>query len=664
MQDLPPEIVVTALARPVGAVAYDTVIIPRAALDGPVAGRIENILGSVAGFQQFRRTDSRAANPTSQGATLRALGGNAASRALVLLDGTPLADPFAGFVPWFALSPDRLASVRVTRGAGAGAFGEGALAGTIELVSADPITRAASAEVDGGSFGSVSARGSIAVPLAGGGVALSGRFDRSDGYSLIPTARRGPADIPARYAQGSAALRAVIPTGAGTLSLDALGYADDRTRGVAGVTSHVSGFLGSLRLTGGGRWRYDALAYLNAPTFATTAVSLDPARAVATPSSNQYNTPAFGTGGKIEVRPPRVGPVELRFGADIRADGGRTEEFARYLGSGFSQLRVSGGTNTVVGGFAEASIAPSDALTLTATGRVDRWTIADGYLVTRDLGTTVMATTRFADRDRVEPTARAGAAWRVARGVTVRGAAYTGYRLPTPNELYRPFRVGLDATAANAALVPERLRGTEVGLDVARPGLRLALTAFDNHVAKAIGNTTVGAGPGTFEQVGFVAAGGVFRRRVNLNAVGARGIEAEVHAQRGAWRLDLSYAYTDARVSAPGSVLDGRTPANTPQQAAAATLGADFGGWAGSIAAAVTVRYAGPQFDDDLSTRRLGSATTIDAQVAIPLRPAVDLVFRAENLADALVASGLSASGVIDRGTPRTLWAGVRIGAR
>ncbi len=657
MLDAAPEIVVTALARPAGDIAYDRVTIPASTLGATAAGRIEDILGTVAGFQQFRRTDSRAANPTSQGATLRALGGNASSRALVLLDGAPLADPFAGFIPWFALAPERLASVSVTRGAGSGAFGEGALAGTIELVSADPTARASAAEVDGGSYGSLSARAALAVPLGGGGVALAGRYDRSDGYGLIVPRQRGPADIPAAFAQGSASLRVVVPTAAGTLSLNALGYADDRTRGVAGVTSRDSGFLGSVRLTGGSRWRYDALAYLDAPTFATTAVSLDPSRTVATPSSNQFNTPAFGIGGKVEVRPPRLGAVDLRLGADVRSDGGRSEEFARYVGSGFTQLRVSGGTNTVAGGFAEATLAATPSLLLTATGRADHWSIAGGFLGTRDLGTGGLVATRFAARDRVEPSGRAGAAWTVARGVALRGAAYTGYRLPTPNELYRPFRVGLDATAANPALTPERLRGGEVGVDLRRPGMTIALTAFANHVAGAIGNATLGAGPGTFDQVGFVAAGGVFRRRVNLDAIEARGIEAEVHASRGRWRADLSYAYTDARVRASGTAQDGLAPANTPQQAAAATLA-----WAGPVRATATVRYAGPQFDDDLATRRLGSATTVDAELDVPLRPAITLVFRAENLADALVASGVSAGGVIDRGTPRTLWAGVRVG--
>src|SRR3546814_803606 len=78
----------------------------------------------------------RAANPTAQGVTLRALGGNATSRALVLLDGVPQADPFFGYIPFNALVPDRLSVVRITRGGGAGPFGAGAVAGTIELGSA------------------------------------------------------------------------------------------------------------------------------------------------------------------------------------------------------------------------------------------------------------------------------------------------------------------------------------------------------------------------------------------------------------------------------------------------------------------------------------------------------------------------------------------------
>ena len=73
--------------------AYDTQTLSRDVLVTSSAGSLEDALLGVAGFQQFRRSDSRAANPSAQGVTLRALGGNAASRTLVLLDGVPMADP-------------------------------------------------------------------------------------------------------------------------------------------------------------------------------------------------------------------------------------------------------------------------------------------------------------------------------------------------------------------------------------------------------------------------------------------------------------------------------------------------------------------------------------------------------------------------------------------
>src|SRR6478735_9780720 len=117
--------------------AYDVITLDRDKIISGSSGRIEDVLNNVAGFQQFRRSDSRSSNPSAQGVTLRALGGNATSRALVLLDGVPMIDPFFGYVPLSAIAPERLNSIRVTRGGGSGPFGSGALAGVIELDSAD-----------------------------------------------------------------------------------------------------------------------------------------------------------------------------------------------------------------------------------------------------------------------------------------------------------------------------------------------------------------------------------------------------------------------------------------------------------------------------------------------------------------------------------------------
>src|SRR5690349_5121163 len=68
------------------------------------SGRLEDVLRDVAGVQSFRRSDSRSSHATNQSITLRGLGGNASSRALLLVDGVPQADPFGGWVSFPAYS--------------------------------------------------------------------------------------------------------------------------------------------------------------------------------------------------------------------------------------------------------------------------------------------------------------------------------------------------------------------------------------------------------------------------------------------------------------------------------------------------------------------------------------------------------------------------------
>ncbi len=666
------EIVVTALPAPRGDAAYDKVTIARARLTASASGRIEDVLRDVAGFQQFRRTDSRTANPTSQGATLRALGGNASSRTLVLLDGAPVADPFAGYIPWFALAPERLGAAVVTRGAGAGAFGSGALAGTIELQSADPAALpAVQADASYGSRNSVSLGGVASARLgdidgAGpgdGSVSLFGRFDGGDGYVIIPANQRGPADVPARYKQGSAGLHAVVRVDDTThLLVNGLAFDDQRVRGVEGNTAEVKGATSSIRLIGDGRWAWEALAYVQVMTFSNTVVALDPARAVATPSLDQFNTPATGLGGKIEVRPPVGDALQLRLGLDLHDEDGRTRERSRYLLGRFTRLREAGGHNRVIGGYVEASAEPLSGLTLTAGGRLDRWRIADGFLTERDAQTNAVTINEHpADRSKWEGTGRGGVAWQATPTLRLRGAGYLGYRLPTLNELYRPFRVGADATAANGGLVPERLKGIEAGIDLQPlPAVRLAVTVFVNRLDNAIANVTVGSGPGVFPQVGFVAAGAAYRQRQNLDAIVSRGIETEAHATLGPWRLDASYAYSHARVRSSGTALglDGLIPAQTPTHQASTTIG-----WVPFTDALLSVsgRYVSGQFEDDQNIRRLKGAATLDAVAVVPVAHGIALTLRAENITDTLVQSGISTAGVIDRGTPRTLWAGIRI---
>lgn len=128
-----PEIVVTAARLPPAAAdaAFSVVRIDEGVLSR--SSRLDEALRSVPAVSLFRRTSSAAANPTTQGISLRAIAPSGAGRTLVLLDGVPLNDPFGGWVIWSQATPESLESLDVIRGAGSGPYGAGALTGTITL---------------------------------------------------------------------------------------------------------------------------------------------------------------------------------------------------------------------------------------------------------------------------------------------------------------------------------------------------------------------------------------------------------------------------------------------------------------------------------------------------------------------------------------------------
>ncbi|HWI86162.1 MAG TPA: TonB-dependent receptor [Sphingomonas sp.] len=665
--EAPAEIIVTGrgLGQVAGDAAYDVVTIDRARLTATASGRLEDVLRDVAGFQQFRRSDSRSAHPTSQGATLRGLGGNASSRALIVLDGVPQIDPFGGWVTFTAFDPSRLGEIRVTRGGGSGIYGPGALAGTIEIDSADSEQlRPATASIAYGSRNSIDADASLAGRAGAGFATLSASFQRGDGFTPIVARQRGPIDRPAAYRQGSVDARAIFPVGVETeLQANMRLLSDERTRGLVGTDNRSNGADASLRLVGRGRWGFEALTYLQIRKFSSGFASAGAGRNTVTKTLDQFSVPATGIGGRIELRPPIGGNVELRTGADARRTEGQTNEYFTYVAGQPTRQREAGGRTTTIGAFADLSLPLDDRWILTGGGRIDRWWIEDGHLHERTLATgTLLTNNDFADRTGTETTARGGISWRPARHWHGRAAAYLGWRLPTLNELYRPFRAGADATAANAALAPERLKGVDAGIDwTPYPNVKVSGTAFHNIVSHAIANITRGAGPGVFPGVGFVGAGGVYRQRGNIDEVRSDGVELEGHVATGEWRLSASYAYVDARMkgSDAAAALDGLRPAQTPRHQLSATLGHEN---LQGLSASATLRYVSGQYEDDQNSRTNKRATTLDLTTSIPIGHNLSLEARAENVTDTLVEATVAADGTIERAAPRTLWIGIRFG--
>lgn len=621
---------------------YATSILEREVIVASPSGRIEDVLRNVAGFQQFRRSDSRSSNPTAQGVTLRALGGNATSRALVLLDGVPIADPFFGHIPLSAIAPETLGTIRVTRGGGSGPFGAGALAGTIDMESAEPgatIGFLGSAAIN--DRAETEASGVLTQRLGRGFAVASGRWDRGQGFFTTPESQRVPATARAAFDSWNAALRTVAPL-TDTVEVQARvgAFRDDRTLRFEGADSFSNGEEASIRFVGRGDWQFDALAYVQARDFGNVVIS----STRFTPTLNQRRTPSTGIGGKFELRPPLLEGHDIRIGVDYRrADGELQEEALNAVTGAITERRRAGGATSNLGIFLEDDwqLGP---LIVNGGLRADRTAITDGFFNAVNASGAPVSSLVAPDRSDWTLNWRAGALFYATRRLDLRAAAYTGIRLPTLNELYRPFVVFPVTTQANANLVNERLQGFEIGFDW-QPvnALVVSVTAFDNEVKDAIANVTITP---------------TLRRRANLPAIEARGIEASVAAKLGTVSIDGSLAWTDAEVAAPGTALDGNRPAQTPQFAGTLTLAwRPAEGWQ----LAGTLRHVAAQFEDDLETDILAPATTIDAFIAAPLWGKLSLIARAENLTDEAIITR-NQGGSIDLGVPRTLWIGVRYG--
>src|SRR6266545_3080645 len=83
-----PPVVVSAgrVEQRLADVPTHTTVLTREDIERSAAQTVDDLLREVLGFSLFRRSSSVAANPTTQGVSLRGIGPSGVSRTLVLLD--------------------------------------------------------------------------------------------------------------------------------------------------------------------------------------------------------------------------------------------------------------------------------------------------------------------------------------------------------------------------------------------------------------------------------------------------------------------------------------------------------------------------------------------------------------------------------------------------
>jgi outer membrane receptor protein involved in Fe transport len=255
------------------------------------------------------------------------------------------------------------------------------------------------------------------------------------------------------------------------------------------------------------------------------------------------------------------------------------------------------------------------------------------------------------------PTARAGLRRNFSSdwldGDYLRVAAYEGFRVPTLNELYRPFRVGNNTTEANPALEPEKLYGAEVGVGGTTGAFTWDATGFWNQLHGAVTNVTIASSP----------LGTTFMRE-NAGDIDALGFEGDAsYKLSDALSLTAALSLTDARVHQnPASVPPGEPSltGNRPAQAPTTTITSGIAWYpVAALRLDANVRWESARFEDDQNTMKLGSAFVLDTRATWQFADAVSAWFAVYNATDTNIATAEAADGTFSYGQPRMYEVGV-----
>lgn len=617
---------------------------------------IDALLASDPAFSLYRRETAGLAHPTTQGANLRGLGANAAARALVLLDGIPQNDPFGGWVPWTRYPPIALTLAEVLPSSQAAVWGNLSAGGIVSLTSAKPFDERQSLQLSAGSLGYYDA--SVLRVIASGdvGLAFDGRVLRQDGDYLVHPGDRGAIDRTADLAVESLSVRGAWEASNQLRLEPSWGYfEEERGNGSPLARNLTRGWDVSLRGSGDlGDWVWEATGYYQRRAFENLFTAISDDRTSEVPVLDQWDMPGEGAGASVIAATSIGRSSRVLVGADTRRLEGATNE---DYGIGLANRRFAGGVQWLNGAFAKGLWTLTEAHRIDATLRLDYWRMVDGALREGPVEGGPLTTDRnFANRSGVEPSVALHWQWLFEPRWRLQAGASRGFRLPTINELYRPYRVGADIFDANPQLEPERFSTVEVGL-IGEPTdlVQVESGVFAAYVEDVIANVFVSSEPGP-SPGGFVPAGGSYNRRANVDTSRVWGwqnrLSWQMHEQvsmhlRHRW---LQSEFTESELQ---PALEGLRFPQIPRHAGSVELQfRPHNNW--TLFGAV--HGATAQYDDPLNQRRIDHFGQADLGFSWDFGRHWTLVGRVENVSDEIILTGIASDGERAIATGRAAW--------
>lgn len=617
---------------------------------------IDELLASEPSFSLYRRQSSIFGNPTSAGVSLRNTGATAASRTLVLLDGIPQNDPFGGWVYWARYDPATLGSIQIVPSSRSAAWGNQSPAGVIQMNGLPPFGDRHVLRAGGGGQGTVS--GSTVHQMTNQDKTRMVEFStfglHTEGFYAVDASQRGPIDQKLETDVSGGDFKVAWLTASGlTIEPKVSFYQENRNNGTPLTENSTDALDLSLRVSSRpGELTWQASAWHQRRSFQSIFSSVNADRTRETLALNQFDVPGRGTGGAWTLLWDRETSWKFGAGTDVRILTGETNEDV-----GIFRRRQAGGEQTVAGVFGTAAYQPNKLDQFHASLRLDGWQLTDGHRTETSLASGLpLKHEEPSNRDGLEPSA--SVEWRRKALDELDGwiSAGSTFRLPTLNELYRPFRVRNDTIEASPTLSPERFFTIESGVDwEPTTSVKVGASIFHHWIKDAIANVPVTNPSDIAEIFGTIPAGGTGAQRRNVDRAGVTGIEGLVTwLPTDALTLSLTGIWSETQFndSSYQPLLEGNPFPQAPnlRMIANGTLKLTE-----QVSCFAGCEYGAAQFDDALATREIPDFTSARIGASWRIGHAIYQI-RIENLLNTAIQTGLSGDGIRTMAAPRSLW--------
>jgi iron complex outermembrane recepter protein len=567
----------------------------------------DEALRYLPGFDRTRSNSSF----TNYGQMRVSFSGAGTDRGLVLADGLPAQDGFGGQIDWTAYPSADLVGAELLRGPGSALYGSGAIGGVLALQTFSPAAPPqTSFSISAGSHddASVYARASVAL---NGKLATSFSYAQAQlSYDDLAPGYQAPDDQPA-LSQTSMASFGVRYAASPSTSIT-YGYRgawDDQQEGRPNyefwrnVSQNAVAFAqNSLRSS-------FTLRTYERNAFVTNIADMYPSKP-GTLLYTQY-VPSHETGAFADWT---AGTDDATFAA---------RAYARFVGGVADQYAADGvlssagsGTQTLDGlALQETLRGPNAELVAGLSG--DSVFLANESI---QKGTTVTPVAARTDR---ALTPRAAARYDITKHLAVRLSAGDGFRAPYLNELLRGYQIGATKYLPNPLLVPERSSSLTGGLDWALQKTHVAVDYIHTFVNDAIDFVTIAPN---------------VQIRSNISHTQTSSFTADAfRAISRCTSVDVFATYNNARITDGPAADIGKYLPYVPLASVTASTNSQVG----ATLVGVSASYLGMTYADDLNQQPLGTATTLGAHAAFPLRSGAQLVLNADNITDARYLSSV-----------------------